>query len=208
MCYGTAHMTISLEVTKRDGAAAEGMIPAVVYGPKQEATSLAINKVAFEKTFKEAGESTIITLNGLGEALEVLVHDIAFNPTRGGVQHVDFYAIERGKELTTNVALEFIGEAPAEKQNGVLTKALHEVEVTCRPSALPKHIEVDVSVLVDFDAAIRVSDLVLPEGVKIENDTDETVAVVTPVKEETEELGAVDMSAVEVEAKGKSEEPE
>ena len=193
-------MTISLPVEKREGKAAAGSVPAVVYGPKQDSISLTLDKATFEKVFKEAGESTIISLEGLGEAVEVLVHDVAFNPVKGGVQHVDFYAIERGKELTTNVALEFIGEAPAEKGGGVLTKALQEVEVTCRPSALPKHIEVDVSVLVDFDAAIRVSDLTVPVGVKIENDPEETVAVVTPVKEEEEEpVEAVDMDAVEVE---------
>ena len=199
-------MTISLAVEKRDGKAAAGKIPAVVYGPKQDSIPLTLDKAVFEKLFKEAGESTIINLEGLDEAVEVLVHDVAFNPIKGGIQHVDFYAIERGKELTTNVTLEFIGEAPAEKQGGVLTKALHEVEVTCRPSALPKHIGVDVSVLVDFDTVIRVSDLPLPEGVKIENDPEETVAVVTPVKEEEEEpAAAVDMDAIEVEGKGKED---
>ncbi|MEZ4200341.1 MAG: 50S ribosomal protein L25 [Candidatus Paceibacterota bacterium] len=195
-------MTISLEVTKREGKATAEQIPAVVYGPKQEAVALALDKRTFEKTLSEAGESTIINLEGLGEVVEVLVHDVAFDPVKGGVQHVDFYAIERGKELTTHVSLEFIGEAPAEKSGGVLTKALHEVEVTCRPSALPKHIEVDLSVLTEIDSAIRISDLSVPEGVTIGNDAEETVAVMSEAKEESEEpVEAVDMDAIEVEGK-------
>ena len=199
-------MTLTLEVTKRTSKAALGEIPAVVYGPKQESTALSIDQRAFEKAFAEAGESTIISLSGLEEPVEVLVHEVDFNPVKGGIRHVDFYAIERGKELTTNVTLEFVGEAPAEKQGGVLTKALHEIEVTCRPSALPKQIKVDVNGLEDFETSIRVKDLTVPDGVKVENDPEETVAVVVPVKEEVEEpVEAVDMEAVEVETKGKEE---
>lgn len=183
-----------------------GGLPAVVYGPKEESKALTINRIAFEKLFREEGESTIITLTGLDEDTEVLVHDIAFDPKKGGATHVDFYAIERGKELTTNVPLEFIGEPPAVKLGGTLTKVLHEVEVTCRPSALPRHIVVDVSTLDDFEAAIHVSDLRAPEGVKIENDPEDTIALVQAVEEEVEEAPAeVDMDAIEVEHKGKEE---
>jgi large subunit ribosomal protein L25 len=205
-------MTHTLAVTARaTGAKSDvpaGTIPGVVYGPKQEAIALSFNQQVFEKLFHEAGESTIINLEGLGgEPIEVLVHEVAFNPVRGGVQHVDFYAIERGKELTTNVALQFEGEPPALKQGGVLTKALQEVTVTCRPSKLPAHITVDVSALVDFEAQIRVKDLPVDEGVKIDTDAEEVVAVVVPVQEEVEEAPAeVDMDAIEVEEKGKGEE--
>ena len=149
-------MTLTLSVTKREERGkttqklrADGKIPAVVYGPKQEAVPVTIEKVAFDKVFSEAGESSIIKLEGIDGAPEVLVHDVSFDPVKGGASHVDFYAIEAGKELTTDVPLEFIGEAPAIKLGGTLTKALHEVEVTCLPNKLPQHIDVDVSVLVD-----------------------------------------------------------
>ena len=133
-------MTTTLTVTQRtkDAGAlrAEGMIPAVVYGPKQEPVSIELEKFTFDKLFAEAGESTIITLQGLDEEIEVLVQDVSFNAERGGVAHVDFYAIERGKELTTNVALEFVGEAPVEKTGAMVIKAITEVVVTCRPKCV------------------------------------------------------------------------
>jgi large subunit ribosomal protein L25 len=203
-------MTVKLEVKKRTASGAatlnEGNIPAVVYGPKQAPISVSVNKSVFEKILKDAGESTVINLNGLDQELEVLIHDVAFNVEKGGVRHVDFYAIEKGKEITVDVPLEFTGEAPATKQGGVLTKVLHEVEVTCKPSALPQHILVDVSSLDDFEKQIHVRDLVLPAGVVVENDQDDVVALVQEVKEEAEEpVSAVDMSAIEVQAKGKTE---
>src|SRR5690606_13248605 len=99
-------MTIKLDVTKREETAAvvrkTGRVPGIVYGPKQEPIKLSIDKNTFTKVLDEAGEATIIELDGLGaEKIEVLIHDVAFNAGRGGVEHVDFYAIERGKELTT-----------------------------------------------------------------------------------------------------------
>ena len=205
-------MTVTLDVQKRTVSAPAlrktGAIPAVVYGPKQEPVSILVDKVTFEKVLKDAGESTVITLNGLDEALEVLVHDVSFNPGKGGVEHVDFYAIEKGKEITVHVPLEFEGEAPAVKQGGSLTKVLHEIEITCKPSALPQHITVDVSSLDDFEKQIHVKDLVIPAGVTVHNDGEEVVALVQEVEEEPEESAPVDMEAIEVEAKGKTEEKE
>lgn len=206
-------MTVKLDVTKRTTSAKairkSGGIPAVVYGPKQEPISIAVNKSIFEKMLKEAGESTVINLAGLDEEIEVLVHDVAFSAARGGVEHVDFYAIEKGKEITVHVPLEFIGEAPATKTGGSLTKVLHEIEVTCKPSALPQHVEVDVTSLDNFEKQIHVKDLVVPNGVTVENDPEEVVALVQEVEEEQEpEPSEVDMDAVEVEAKGKTEDAE
>ncbi|MCA9363707.1 50S ribosomal protein L25 [Candidatus Kaiserbacteria bacterium] len=207
-------MAATLEVSQREerGKATEalranGKIPAVLYGPTEEAVAISLDRASFERTLREEGESSIYTLTGLGTDKEVLVHDVAFDPARGGVIHVDFYAIEAGKELTTDVPLEFIGDAPALKLGGTLTKVLHEVEVTCRPSDLPKHIEVDISALQNLDDQIHVSDLALPAGVKVENDPHDVIVLVQAVEEEKEDASApVDMSAIEVEEKGKKEE--
>ena len=183
-------MTIKLEVTKREQSAAAtraaGLVPAVVYGPKQEPISIAVDKKVFDKTVHEAGESTILELVGLDDSVEVLIQDVTFSPEREGIIHADLYAIERGKELTTNVALSFIGEAPVEKSGATVTKTLYEVEVTCRPSALPSHIDVDLAVLTDTDAQIHVQDLVVADGVTINTDPETVVATVSEARTESE----------------------
>jgi len=204
-------MTTKLEVTKREDSTqkvrSEGNIPGIVYGPKQEPISITLDKTVFEKTLHTAGESTIINLMGLGEDIEVLVHDVAFNAEKGGVEHVDFYAIERGKELTTNVTLEFIGEAPVEKNGATVTKVLQDIEVTCRPSVLPSHIDVDISVLTEDSSQILIKDLKIADDVKVTLEEDAVVASVSAAREEEpeEEAEAIDMDAVEVEEKGKAD---
>lgn len=207
-------MTINLNVEKRTETGkklaklrAAGKLPAVVYGAKEESTPLTLNRRDFEKAYAEAGESSILVLSGLDEDKEVLVHELAFDNVKGGILHVDFYAVEKGKEVTVPVELHFIGEAPAIKLGGSLTKALHQIEITAKPANLPQHgIEVDISVLNTFEDSIRVKDLNIPANVKVEHDPEETVAVVVEFKEEVEEVAPIDMSAIEVEQKGKKEE--
>jgi large subunit ribosomal protein L25 len=209
-------MTVILNVEKREERGKQlarlrsaGKLPGIVYGPKEEAQPLSLDKAAFEKLMRDRGDSVIITLKGLTHDTEVLVQDVAFDPAKGGMTHVDFYAIERGKELTTTVPLEFTGEAPAEKKGGTLTKVMHEIEITCRPSNLPSGILVDISNLTEVDMQIKVSDLVIPEGVKVNENENDVVATVQAVVEEVEEVPAeVDMDAIEVEKKGKEESAE
>jgi large subunit ribosomal protein L25 len=176
-----------------------------MYGPKQAPTALSLSKLEFDKVFKEAGESSVITITGLDKPTDVLVHDVAFDARRGGIVHVDFYAIEKGKKITVDVPFHFTGESPALKIGGTLTKVLHEIEVTAEPTKLPKEIIVDISTLVDFESRITVRDLVIPSGVEFGNDPDDVIALVQEVVEEKEEAPVIDMSAIEVEKKGKTE---
>jgi large subunit ribosomal protein L25 len=209
-------MTITLPVTARDESINTdalrkgGDVPAVVYGAKQEPISITLSGKEFDKIRKEAGESTIVELAGLEETLEVLIKSVDFHPVKQQVMHVDFYAIERGKDMTTTVPLEFIGEAPVEEsKEGTVTKVLQDVTVTCRPSNLPSHIDVDISVLVNVEDKISIADLKVPEGVVIEAELEDPVVVVSAARQtssdDEEASTEIDMGAIEVEEKGKGE---
>lgn len=208
-------MTIILPVTLRDKSnapdrlRASEVVPGVVYGPKQESLSISLAKRELEKVMKEAGESSIIQLTGLTKPIDVLIKDVAFNPIKQQVIHVDFYAIEAGKKITTHVPLEFIGEAPVEESKaGSVTHVLQEVTVTCAPADLPSHIDVDVSGMVTEEDKILVSDLKVAKGVLIHEDADSPVAVVSVAKEEPAEVETVEVpeeGAVPEDKKGKEE---
>jgi large subunit ribosomal protein L25 len=197
-------LTVQPRVKNSDDIKSE-QIPAVVYGHNFASTAISVDKKEFEKTFKTAGESTIIELEGLERIVEVLVKDVVFAPVKGGIIHVDFYAVEMGKEMETHVPLHFTGEAPAEKLGGVINKVLHEVEIVCKPKDLPSHIEIDLSKLVTFEDKIHVSDIVAPKGVKITNDADDVVALAEEVAEDKSDEVVVDAADVPVEIKGKVE---
>lgn len=191
-----------------DSLRKEGFIPAVVYGKKEPATPIKLSLTDFKKTFSQAGESSVISLKGLGEEKEVLIYDVDVEPVRGEPRHVDFYAFEKGKKLKIDVPLEFIGVSPAVKDlGGILVKVMHEIEIEALPKDLPQKIEVDITPLVDFEVQIHVRDLKLPSGVTTLMHETEVVAMVSEAKEEVfEEPVAPDLESIEVEAKGKAPE--
>lgn len=196
-------MTTTVAVAARANGAAlsDGHMPAVVYGPKQEPIAISLEEKSFDKIRREAGESTILELTGLDETIEVLIKDVDFDPVKQRILHADFYAIERGKEMSVNVVIELIGEAPAEKNNiGAVTKVMQDITVTCRPSAMPAQIDVDISGMDASDSKITVADLPALEGVTYDAAAEDAVAVISVAVEEVDEdPEAVDMDAIAVE---------
>ena len=185
----------------------DGNLPAVLYGPKEETSSLTIPAQEFDNVWRKAGETTVVSLRveGIGEK-DVMIHDVAVDPVRGNPIHVDFYAIEKGKKITVEVPLVFIGVAHAVKElGGTLVKVLHEIEIEAFPKNIPHELTVDISSLSSFDSHIAVKDILLPEGVEALEKQDEIVASIASPREE-EETAPVDFSQVEVEKKGKQEE--
>ena len=202
---------ITLQAQKREVGGVNalrkaGVLPAVVYGSKEVSTPISIPLLAFEAALKEAGESSVISLEGVGEAKNVLIHEVVRHPVTGVILHADFYAIEKGQTLSVSVPLHFVGVSPAVKeQGGILTKILHEIDVEAQPQDLPREINVDISVLKTLDAQIHVRDLALPKGVTTDMDADEVVAMISVTQEEVE-APILDITQIAVEKKGKKEE--
>ncbi len=179
-----------------------GQIPAVVYGAHQASTSITIDAKAFGKALEAAGESTIVSLEGLGESLPTLIHEVDLDPLTSAPRHVDFYAVTKGQKVEVAVPLSYVGESAAIKAGASLVKVLHEIEIEADPMNLPHEIEVDTSALAMGDQ-IRAGDIVLPAGVTLITDAEEVVALIQEVTEEVEEAAPADLSAIEVEGKGK-----
>lgn len=184
---------IRKETKKRvKGLRSRDIIPAVLYGPKTKNTLLEIKARDFEKIFKEAGESSLISLDieGKKEKNVVLIHDIKRESLTGKIDHVDFYQPALDKEIEAKVSLIFEGEAPAVKDlGGTLVKNFLEIEVKALPQNLPKEIKVDVSILKTFEDNVLIKDLPISPEVKVlKKHAEEIVASVTPVEKVEEEL--------------------
>ena len=169
----------------------KGLVPAVFYGPKEASTPIAINSLKLERVFREAGETTIVKLAGVGEEKDTLIHDVQFHPVTGAMLHADFYVIEKGKKVTIKIPLEFVGLAPAEKLGHIVVKALHEVEIEVTPAELPHHLEVDISKLENVGDRILAKDIKLPASAELKTHADEIVVAITEFKEEKEQTPVV-----------------
>jgi large subunit ribosomal protein L25 len=197
--------------TKTDTTALRkgGHIPAVFYGKKEASTPISLRQTDFMKVWKEAGESTVVTLETNDGAKESLIHDVELDVVTGNPLHADFYVFEKGHQVEVDLPIEFIGTSPAVKDlGGSIVKVLHTVKIEAMPKDLPHNLEIDISTLVNFGDQILAQAIPLPNGVTLKENPEEVVATVAAPREEKEEEAApIDLSSIEVEKKGKEETP-
>jgi len=187
----------------------EGFIPGVYYGHKEAATSCVFPLNTFKKVWKAAGESTVVTLEMPKGKVSALIHEVQVDPVKGHPIHVDFYALEKGQEVSVKIPLEFAGVSLAVKDlGGSLVKVLHEVEVKGQPENLPHNFVIDISSLAALDSQILAESIALPKGITLVTNGTDVVAAIAVAKEEALEAPVIDLSSIEVEKKGKKEEEE
>lgn len=206
---------IKIDVTKRDLKTSPDFlrlnnnVPAIFYGKKQSATPITVSKSQFKKVWREAGETSIVTLEGDGVDIQALIYEVKLDPVTDQPIHVDFYAFDKDQVLEIKVPVEFIGIAPAVRDlGGVLIKVMHEIEIAALPKDLPRGLTVDIAALTTMDSVIKAKDVILPTGVTLKSNPEDAVASITKIEEEVIEVAApVDLSAIEVEKKGKEANP-
>lgn len=208
-----ADFTFSAVARKQDAKKTRqaGNIPAVIYGKGFDPVSVAVEEVGFNRLFKEAGSSNLVDLDFDNEKTKVLIHDIQTNPVSEKIEHVDFYKVNLKEKIKTEIPLQIVGETDLViNQEGSLIMNKDAVEVECLPTDLVDHIDVDVSILTDFEQNIKVADLRVPDTIEIMDDPEEVVVLVQPPRSD-EELEALeeevveDVEAVEVEGKAPEE---
>lgn len=201
---------LTLKFTNRDkGEEKDGMLKAVYYGAKEKAQAIFIDAIEFEKLYREAGQTSVISLEGEGKKLQALVQDIAYEPIKYVPNHVDFYIVEKGVKINARIPFEFVGISEGVKTfGGQLVKVMHELEVEAEAVDLPHSLEVDISLLENLDSVIEVKDIKLPKGVELyKTEPDEIVAsIAKAVEEDLSAPVSADISDIEVEEKGKKEE--
>ncbi len=175
-----------------------GRIPAVIYGKKGVApVYVTLDAREFNMKKNTFTETTLITLKVEGsEDKNVFVKEVQENLLKNCIQHVDLFEVTFGQLLRTKIRVELEGTPTGVRDGGVLEQVTHEIEIECFPRNLPEKLVADVSG-VGVNEAFRVSDLVVPETIKILEDGNVTIASVKMVKED-----------VEVASTGETAEPE
>jgi large subunit ribosomal protein L25 len=210
-------METTLKAERREGTGkgaarklrATGRVPVILYGHGAEPTLLHVSGQDLLHVFHQAG--TLVDVEFDGKKHLAIPREIQRDHLHGRFIHVDFQAVRRDEQITLNVEVVEVGEAPGVKAGGVLDHNLREVEIQCLPTNVPEHLEVDVSEL-EIGHSLKVSDVVPPEGVVILTDPEQTlVSVVTPAAlrteadltlpgEEAAEAAPVEEAAAEAEA--------
>lgn len=165
----------------------DGLIPAIIYGHKIKNLLIEVNYVDFDKLYQQAGETTLINLEFSGEGRTVLIHDVQKDPVTDKYIHIDFYQVKMDEKIKAEVALNFIGQAPAViEHGGILVRNMDKLEIEALPKDLPHEIQVDVSRLKQIEDHICVKDLDIPKGVEVLMSKEQVVAMVASPKVQAE----------------------
>ncbi len=155
-----------------------GRLPAVLYGSRTAAASIEVDMHEFERVYARSGRTQLIDLVvESGRPHKVLVKEVQVSPRRNTLLHVDFHQVSLRERLQVDVPVAVVGEAePVRAGEADVLQVMHTLRVECVPTRIPEVIEADISGLAEVDAAVRVSDLHLPDGVTAVADPDDVVA--------------------------------
>ena len=92
------------------------------------------------------------------------------------------------EKLRTKITLKFVGEPPALKAGGLLIKSRDYLEAECLPKYLVPEIAVDLSSLAKVHDFLKVSDIKVPEGIKILDDLELMIVSIAESAKEEEEV--------------------
>ena len=169
----------------------QGRIPAVFYG-KDILKHYSVDDSKFRALMRSSGGtlSLIELQDDSGDKELALLKDIQIDSVKDNILHLDFVQVTRGQTLETKIPLELIGESIGVKSmGGILESHQSEILVRCRPSQLPKGLELDISGL-DLGDSLQIRNLPVIEGVEYVADPEGNI--VTCVSSASGRAGADD----------------
>lgn len=154
----------------------EGFIPGVLYG-RDNPRAIAVDERKLRAALTGAGGlNAIIDVVFEGQKTEhhVVLKDYQQHPIRGTITHVDFQEVRLDRPIQSTVPIVLTGESRGVKAGGMLQQITRELRVEALPTAIPEHIDVDVTDL-EVGGVLRLEDLPASEGFTVLDDLHETV---------------------------------
>ncbi|MBT5986058.1 MAG: 50S ribosomal protein L25 [Nitrospina sp.] len=165
-----------------------GEIPAVLYGLKDN-LSFSVCADNLKDILTAKGQNALIDLNLEGnKKRKVILKEFQSHPLKERWVHVDFLEVDVVKPVKVNVDVHLIGKSAGEKMGGLVHQVLKSIHVECLPTDIPQSVDLDVTA-VELGQVLHVSDLSIPDKVKILHQPNEAIVSVhlEKVKEEKTE---------------------
>ena len=162
-----------------------GEIPAVLYGLKDN-LSFSVCPDNLKDILTAKGQNALIDLNLEGnKKRKVILKEFQSHPLKERWVHVDFLEVDVTKTVKVSVNVHLIGKSAGEKMGGLVNQVLKSIHVECLPVDIPQSVDLDVTA-VELGQVLHVSDLSLPDKVKILHQPNEVILSVhlEKIKEE------------------------
>ncbi|MFL4981034.1 MAG: 50S ribosomal protein L25/general stress protein Ctc, partial [Xanthobacteraceae bacterium] len=160
-----------------------GRVPGVIYGDSKPPLAISLDRADVRQRIY-AGHflTTLHDLEIEGVKHRVIPRDYQLDPVRDTPIHVDFLRLGEGAQIRVKIPVHIVNadQAPGVKRGGTVNIVTHAIEVRCPAEAIPAAIDVDVTGL-DIAHSLHLSDIKLPEGIKVVSGRDLTlVTIVAP----------------------------
>ena len=145
-----------------------GATPGVMYRAGNSATAIRFDGAELAKIFRKTNNAnTLVDVTVAGSARTCIVREIQRHPVSRRVEHVDFYEIAKGENVTVVVPVNAVGRAAGTRAGGTLRNLARFLTVKCDPFAIPATLDVDVTPL-EVGQFVKASEVVLPAGVSVQ----------------------------------------
>lgn len=192
---------------------ASGEVPAILYGHKEKNIAIQVPRDELDKALRH--HTRMFNLKIGRKKDSVLLKAVQYDAMGDEIVHADFVRVAMDETITLEIPIELKGAPKVE--HAVLQQTLNHLSIECLPSDIPESVLAPVGEL-ELGQNIQVSDLLVPEGIKVLSDPEIIVAALTataaevaleaeeiPVAEGAEEPEVIGQKPEEEEAEGKTQ---
>ena len=180
----------------------QGIVPVHVYGTDQAPQYLQVEAQILRRLLPRVGTNVPVNVAVAGEKDGAIcfVREVQRHPVTDELLHVDFMRVDASRRMRVEVPITLQGIAPAARQlGGTLVQQLPVLLVECLPMEVPERLDLDVSVLDEFEKSLYVRDIAVGASVTVLTPPDELVCRVLQPRLIEEEEVEVEEEGVEVE---------
>ena len=182
-----------------------GSIPGVLYYSGEKNVNITVDKSVLFHAMQSG--QRIFEIDQDGESQYTMIKELQYHPVTDAIIHIDLMRVRRSEKMTISVPLVLVGESIGIKEGGVLSQSMTQVEISCFPTDVPEHIEIDIEDL-EIHSARSVADIKIDnEDIEIVSNTNLNVVSITPpAAEEEPEIEELEDDEGEVEGEVEGEE--
>jgi len=143
-----------------------GFIPAIVYGLNFDNINISVPFKEFRKIIYDYGTSCIFKLKLDNDEIPTIVKEIQRDYLGADIIHIDFYRIQKEREIEMALPVVHIGIPIGETDGGILEQHVYNIKIKSLPENIPLRVEVDVSNMKIGDN-LTLGNIKLPDGVSL-----------------------------------------
>lgn len=189
-----------------------GQIPVIVYGNQKPSVNLSVDGNELTTEYLKGGlSSKVVAFKNDKETLFAIARQVQRHPVSDKIEHADFMHVDENSMVKVKVPVNYLNieKSVGIKRGGVLNMVRRQVEVLCKVTEIPSHIDIDIS-NINIGTSVHISAATLPAGVKPTIDRDFVLCTITGRAKSEEPTAAAEGDAPaegeEAKAEGESKE--